>query len=83
MFQNDKKDIYNLKNIALLVCFTVVFGLCFSVAHQLVLSSDLKINILEWIKTSTILFIVLLISWEIMVLCQDLAQVKMRNLSSS
>lgn len=65
MFQNDKKDIYNLKNIALLVCFTVVFGLCFSVAHQLVLSSDLKINILEWIKASTILFIVLLISWEI------------------
>ena len=65
MLRNDKKDIVRMKNIAILGGFVLIFGLCFSVAHQLVLSSDLKINIFEWIKASTILFIVLLISWEI------------------
>lgn len=65
MFQNNKKNINRIKNIVILVCFALVFGLCFSVAHQLVLSSSLKINVVEWIKAGLILFIVLLISWKI------------------
>lgn len=65
MFRYNKKNVSHIENVIILGCFALIFGLCFSVAHQLMLLNVLKINIIEWIKASIILFIILLISWKI------------------
>lgn len=65
MVQCNEKKLYNIKCIVTLVCFALFFGLCYSVAHQLMLTDDLKINLLELVGSSATLFVILWMIWKL------------------